>query len=388
VNEVLLGYFGPSDPANPEGGDLWCAAQLAIEEVNREGGFRGKPFRLIPGWSSDPWGTGVARVVRMVYEDRVWAIIGGIDGPSTHLAEQVVAKARLALVSPASSDKTVNLANVPWMFSCLPGDHVQTPVLAAEIRARVGTQPVVLVSADDHDSRLFTRELLKALREHRIAPDFHFVFQRGEKNLADQIERIAKSDAGAVIVVANAKDSARLVCGLRQSGLDLPVFGGPAMGRRGFLEHAGAAAEGVIFPLLYLPRIRGKITSAYASPPRGRGEGEGAEKAVVIFPRIPSAESEDFHELFRAKHGHSPDYAAAHAYDAVCLLVAAIRKAGLNRTRIRDSLVELSPWRGVTGEVQWDPTGSNTRPVTLGTFNDGRIVPLATSRSRGRQTDD
>jgi ABC-type branched-subunit amino acid transport system substrate-binding protein len=354
VDEVRLGYFGPSDPADPEGGDLWCAAQLAIEKVNGEGGFHGKPFRLIPGWSSDPWGTGVTRVVRMAYDERVWAIIGGIDGTSTHLAEQVVAKGRLTLVSPASSDKTVNLANVPWMFSCLPGDHVQAPVLAGEIAARVGTQPIVLVSADDHDSRLFTRELIKALREHRIAPAFHFVFQRGEKDLADQIERISDCAAAAVIVVGDASDSALLVRGLRESGLDRPVFGGPGMTRRGFLEQAGAAAEGAVFPLSY----------------------------------FPSAESEDFHEAFQAKYGHAPDYAAAHTYDAVCLLVAAIRKAGLNRARIRDALADLSPWRGVTGVIQWDPTGSNTRPITLGTIAGGRIVPLATSRPQPRQTTD
>ena len=121
------------------------------------------------------------------------------------------------------------------------------------------------------------------------------------------------------------------------------------MGRRRFREIAGGAAEGVVFPLLYSPQA----TSAEFS----------------------------FSKAFEDRFGHSPDYAAAHTYDAFRLLVAAMRKAGLNRARIRDAVAELSPWSGVTGSVAWDPLGSNTRPVSLGTIQDGQIVPVAEGRS-------
>jgi len=194
VAEVRLGYFGPSDASDPEGGDLWCAAQMAIEEANRGGGLDGKPFRLVPAWSGNPWQSGVADLTRGVYRDEVWAIIGGPDGPSTHLAEQVVAKARVPLLSPIASDKTVNLANVPWMFSLAPGDHLQAPVLADAIAARIGRGPLVVASADDHDSRLFTAELRKALDARRIAPRYQFEFKRGGQEAGALAARV--SDLG------------------------------------------------------------------------------------------------------------------------------------------------------------------------------------------------
>ena len=59
VDEVRIGYFGPSDPAHPAGGDLWLAAGMAIEDANTAGGLNGTPFRLVPVWSENPWGTGV-----------------------------------------------------------------------------------------------------------------------------------------------------------------------------------------------------------------------------------------------------------------------------------------------------------------------------------------
>ncbi len=342
VQEVLIGYFGPSDPSDPESGDMWRAARLAVEAANAEGGYQGKPFRLVAAWSENPWGTGVAQVARMVYQDGVWAIVGGVDGPSTHLAEQVVAKARLPLVSPASTDKTVNLANVPWMFSCLPGDHLQAPPLAAEISMRVGGQPLVLVSADDHDSHLFAVELLKRLAERRIVPRYHFQSRQPALSSAELVSRIVESKPMGVVVVAGALPSARLVAALREKGFAGPVFGGPWMGRGRFREEAGVAAEGAVFPLAY----------------------------------DPHEESQRLAKGFQARFGKAPDYAAASTYDAVRLVIAAVRKAGLNRARIGDAVKELSPWSGATGKIEWDPLGSNTRPVRLGTIRDGRVVAV------------
>src|SRR5512138_1814951 len=117
VSEVRIGYFGPSDPAHPDGGDMWVAASLAVSEANLAGGYRGRPFRLIARWSDQPWTAGAAHVTRLVLSDNVWAIVGGPDGATTHLAEQITAKTQLALVGPASTDATVNFAGVPWMFS-------------------------------------------------------------------------------------------------------------------------------------------------------------------------------------------------------------------------------------------------------------------------------
>jgi len=125
------------------------------------------------------------------------------------------------------------------------------------------------------------------------------------------------------------------------------------MGRRRFVDEAGSAAEGVVFPLLLSP-------GPAAAP---------------------------FAEAFRARFGRPADYAAAYTYDAIGLLVAAIGKAGLNRARIGDAVRDLSPWTGVTGTVTWDALGSNARPAPLGTVRGGATVvlePAAVAGNVGR----
>jgi branched-chain amino acid transport system substrate-binding protein len=340
IKEVLIGYFGPGTFTDPQAGDMWRAASLAVEQANQDGGYKGLPFRLVAGWSQNPWGSGVKEVARMAYVHKVWAVIGGIDGPSTHLAEQVVAKARLTLLSPASTDKTVNLANVPWMFSCLPADNLQAPLLAEAVYSNLGSKSFILASATDHDSHIFAAELTGSFIKHKINPSYHFEFKPAERDFTPLVQKIISADAEALVVIAGANDSAGLIWAVREKNFTKLIFAGPHAGRSRFLIEAGRAAENVIFPLLY----------------------------------VPGESSETFEKNFTHRFGNPPDYLAAHTYDAANLLISAIRKAGLNRTRICDEVRNLSPWQGVTGQIHWDGLGRNTRPVVLGTYKNSRIV--------------
>jgi len=150
-----------------------------------------------------------------------------------------------------------------------------------------------------------------------------------------------------VAVVASAADSARIGAALRARGFEGTVYGGPTMGRRRFVALAGAAAEGVISPLL--------------------------------FHADASETSRAFARSFETRFDMRPDYMAAYAYDAVRLLIEAIGETGLDRTQIRDAVLALSPWSGVAGLIQWDPHGRNHRTVPLGTVRQGRLTPLTES---------
>ena len=343
LNEVVIGWFGPSDSAHPIHGDLWVAASIAVDEANRAGGWNGIPFRLLPRWSENVWGSGVSQVAHMAYADRTWAILGSVDGASTHLAEQVVAKARLPLVSPVSTDESVNLAGVPWMFSLAPGDHLWAPPLAHRIIETVGEGAFFLVTVTDHDSRLSAEVLLDELARLDRGPARRLDVNPETTDAAVSVSRLELTEAAALLLVAGPEDGARLLRTIREKGFTGPVFGTPQLARRRFLELAADIADGLHVPVLLEPD---------RSPER----------------RV-------FTQLFAQRTGTAPDWAAAHTYDATRILLHAIRAAGLSRTGIRQALVELSPWQGVTGSIEWDPTGQNMRAITtVATVRDGQVV--------------
>jgi ABC-type branched-subunit amino acid transport system substrate-binding protein len=278
----------------------------------------------------------------MAYEDGARALLGSVDGASTHLAEQVVAKARLPLVSPVSTDPSVNLAGVPWMFSVVPGDHLWAPVLAAGLVESVDADSFALIAVTDHDSRLAAEALLDALVELGRAPSYRLDLAPGTVALESHLARLSIPALAALLLVAGPEDGARLLRELRASGFDGEIFGTPSLVRRRSLEIAGNAAEGVQVPLLWAPT-----------------------------PGISG--NRRFEDLFRQRTGADPDWAAAFTFDATRLLLEAIDRAGPSRTGIREALVDLSPWKGVTGVIEWDPTGQNRHPVIgLATIREGR----------------
>ncbi len=344
ADEIAVAWFGPSDPKHPEGGDLWCAAQLAIEQANASGGYQGKDFRLLPVWSETPWDEGARRLAELVYRDRVVAILGGMDGPSTHVAEQIAAKARLPVISPVSTDKSINLAGVPWIFSAMPGDHLLAPLLAGSMTDRDEPRRIVLLSATDHDSHLFTVELLAALRDRKIGLTQHYDFASKTADVGELARQTMAADPDTVVVIADTSVSVKCVLALRESGFASNLYCGPAAARRRFAEIAETATEGVIIPL--------------------------------PFDGFESQKSRDFARLYGKRCDCEPDFAAAQTYDAVSMLVAAVRKVGPNRVRIADALRELSPYPGVAGTIRWDRVGANTRPVRLGVYRDGQLVGM------------
>ncbi|MFY9725871.1 MAG: ABC transporter substrate-binding protein [Bryobacteraceae bacterium] len=325
AKEVRLAYFGPADPADDAGGQTWQGASLAIEEANRQSGYRGLPFRLIPAWDRNPWAGGVAKLARVVYGDQVWAIVGGIDGATTHLAEQVVAKAQLTLINPAATDRSIHAASIPWMFSCAPGDQLLAAAIGKELQQRA--RRFALVSAIDHDSRAFVTELNLAFVRDRLSPVLHLEWPGGTEDPARIAHELDAAAPDAIVVIADARETAALIEAIRAAGFAGIVLSGPSIAR----ADPDPRLNGVLYPAL------GDISPA-------------------------------FQMKFRARYGRSPDYTAAHAYDAVSIVVAAVRRAGLNRPRIRDAVEALSPVHGVTGVIEWDEQGQNRRAVSLRKF--------------------
>ena len=362
LTEIRIGWFGPSNLDDPLTGDLWWAANFALQEANTlpsdsrlpASDFLRLPFRLIPRWSVNPWGTGVSQLARMVYDEQPLALLGSMDSATTHLAEQVVAKAQLPLVSPIATDKSVTFAGVSWMFSCAPGDDAVARVLVEAVQAELKSPAgkTVLLATTDHESRMTAREVMSQLSRCGRRPDFRFDVPPDAADIAQQLQAAADARPAVVLIIAGVGDSARLTRAVREKVGTATIFGGQSMGRRRFTELAGAAAEGVRFPLLFVPNPA-------------------------------DANCTRFIERFKSEHQRAPDYTAALTYDAMRLLLEAIRRAGPNRARIREALAQLSPWPGIAGTIHFDGTGQNTRTdLCLGTIRNGAVLPMTAPSNR------
>ena len=333
VKNIAIGYFGPLPEEDLRYADLYYGILLAIEEANEAGGYQGLPFRLVSRWATDPWGAGSQKVVRLAYHDNVWAVIGSVDGDTSHVAIQILTIARVALVAPTATVPGLTQAGVPWMFRLPPNDPSQAAALAAHMAREGKERTMALLSSTHHDSRVFRGEMIKALQNRPVS----LAIEAQVSSLVESatgIRRLLLAEPDAICIALDPPAAALALEELNRSGWEGDLYGWGRLSYRSFFESANEGVEGMVVPRMW-------------------------------DPQIDSSESERFGELYRERFGKKPDAQAAYGYDAARLVIEAVRAEGLNRIRIRDGLASLSPFQGVTGSIFWDGGGGNTRPVNL-----------------------
>jgi ABC-type branched-subunit amino acid transport system substrate-binding protein len=107
-----------------------------------------------------------------------------------------------------------------------------------------------------------------------------------------------------------------------------------------------------------------------------KNAGTAADGLEIVYPYDLNRDDPSylaFKQSFEQKFQAPPDAFASLAYDAMRILLDAVCRAGLNRGRIRDALYGLENFRGVTGEMRFDPNAKNIMPLYLGTVRGGKV---------------
>jgi branched-chain amino acid transport system substrate-binding protein len=101
LTEVRIGFLGPVQDHRDQalGRMMLNGATMAIEDVNAAGGYGGKPFKLMVHNDSAIWGASSNEIVKMIYDEKVWGMLGSIDPNTTHIALRVSLKSELPIVN-------------------------------------------------------------------------------------------------------------------------------------------------------------------------------------------------------------------------------------------------------------------------------------------------
>lgn len=341
-NEIRIGFFAPDEPDDPVGGPMLNATALAVEAANAAGGFQGIPYRLIKRWAYDPWGAGSKEVIRLVYQDSVWAVIGSLDGSATHIAEQIVTKAWVPLLAPVSADPSLTYIRIPWMFRLPPDDQKQAEIIVHKGIQALSLDKVGLVTSTDHDGRIFALEILAKMKAELTPPVFHFQLSQPSVDFADIVQRVASFNPEGVIVRLRLGETLDLLDHFQNNELQVPVF------------------------IPWIPGLREEdLTKRY----------DGDIYYVQPFSETGNPAYAPFARTYQKRYGTSPTPGAAYAYDAVNLVVQSLQKSGLNRPGLRDAIAGIGDFQGVTGKISWDNGGGNqAEPVLRTLFEESSVT--------------
>ncbi len=353
LKSVRIGFLGPLDDASPEailGKRMLQGATLALEEANAAGGYRGLPFEMVIRDDVGPWGAASNKLVEL-NDEKVWVVLGSIDGQSTHIALRVALKLELPMVTSGSTDPTLTETRIPWYIRVNGDDRQFCYTLARYIYSEKKIERVAVLRANSRYGRVGIGEFRDAARRLGKPLLLELRYGSGDTDFATQLERIKNSSAQAVVLWGDAEEMAAIVKQMRALGMKHPVFGSDRLVSPEFLKAAGAASEGI----------------------------------VAAYPYDPARQDEKlkrFNEAYRARFGEEPEAQAAHAYDGMKLIIEAIGAAGLNRAGIRDWLTGIKRHDGVTGEIILDPTWNDVGAVYLATVRDGKYQFMPSPLSR------
>ena len=350
---VNIGFLGPieNNPESPYGLAMLHGAQMALEEANAAGGYgaggmsQGKPYALKIHNDAALWGASSTEIVKMGFQEQVVAMLGSIDGASTHIALRVTLKLEIPIMDTGTTDPTVTETRIQWLTHNFPDDRQQGYALADYVFKQLKLKRVGVLRAQTRYARVGVQKFNDEARRMSRQPILEVKFERGDKDFSEQLRKLQNARIEGLVIWGEPPEAGLILKQMRALGMKQPAFGASRLAYPQLLEIAGPAAEGF-------------VTTAALDPSR-------SDERWLAF-------REKYHKAFNEE----PDAYAAYAYDGMSMLIKAIEKAGVNRGRIMDALREhqLKEYDGVSGRAQFDYTLNNIAPVTLARVEGGKFV--------------
>jgi ABC-type branched-subunit amino acid transport system substrate-binding protein len=360
LTEVRLGFLGPIEGSRDGrlGRRMLQGATLAVEEANADGGYDGRlPFTLMVRNDTGLWGASSNELMAL-HDARVWATLGSIDGANTHIMLRIALKIDMPLVVTGDTDPTLTETRIPWAIRVSGDDRQSSYALALQIHDVMGYTRVAVLRDNNRYGRVGTAEFRDAMKRLGSPIVLEMRYERGDTTFASQLERIRQANPEAVLAWGDPEEVGLIVRQMREMGMQQSVFGSDRLVSKEFLELAGRAAEGVVATYLYNPTLDDPIL-------------------------------QDFNRRYQERFGEEPETFAAHAYDGMKIMIEAVRRAGMNRVRIRDELASLRSHRGVTGDIIFDERWDDVGPIWMAEVREGvfRFFPSPLEQiSHAKQT--
>lgn len=350
-----IGFIGPLTGENANYGiSVRNGALLAVEEINKNGGFNGFELKLLEADSEASGEKAVAGYGKLM-DDGMKISMGGVLSGET---KDVVAAAKedgiLILSASASALDCIGEKNA---FRLCFNDPQQGEIAAQTIKGKNLASKVAILYDNGNDYcvgnvETFTKKAAELGIEITSTQTFT---ESTNTDFTTQLTAIKNSGAELVFMPIYAADAAKILRQAAQMSLDIGWFG--ADGLDGLIVKCGdnvKDAEGVLL-----------LTPFYADS--------------------TDSITKNFVDAYNAKYGKIPDQFAADGYDVIYSMMAAVKEAGINSENAVDMKTEdfnsklvaamtKIEVEGTTGKMTWTENGETIKTPKILRIENGKTV--------------
>jgi branched-chain amino acid transport system substrate-binding protein len=347
-NTVKIGLnYELSGGAATYGQGLVSGIELAVEEINKNGGVLGKQIELVKTDNKSENAEAANVATKLATRDKVVAILGPATSGNTKSAAPIAVQNKIPLISASATadDVTVDSKGKvrEFVFKTCFSDSFQGVIMANFAYGDLAkTNAAVLV---DNTSD-YSKGLAKSFKETYTKLGGNVVteeaYQAKETDFKAVLTKIKGSNPDVLFLPGYYEEVGLIIKQARELGLNVPVLGGDGYDSPKLTELAGKSALNDVY-----------ITNHYSS-------------------KDNTPEVTKFKDAFSTKYSKEPDAFNALGYDVAYFLADAIKRAGeADSVKVKDSLASTKEFKGITGELSVDENHNPVKAITILQMKDG-----------------
>ncbi|MBE0607164.1 MAG: ABC transporter substrate-binding protein [Deltaproteobacteria bacterium] len=347
---AILAVTGPASFLGaPEAKTL----EMLVAETNKKGGVLGHKIELIIKDSGGSPEKAFSFAKQLIDEDKVFAIIGPSTSGETMKIKAVAEEGKTLLLSCAAAEAIVNPV-AKWVFKTPQKDSDAVIKIFQEMK-KMGISRIGVLSGNTGFGNAGKGQIEKLAPGYGITILANEVYDAKASDLTAEVTKVKAANVQAIINWSIVPAQAIVIKNARQIGLTVPIFQSHGFGNIKYVEAAGAAAEGVLFPA-------GRLLVADVLPK------SDPQKALLV----------QYASDYKTHYKEDPSTFGGHAYDAFIILVKAIEQTkSTDKETVRTAIESLRGVVGTGGIFNFsasDHNGLNVDAFEMLTVKNGKFA--------------
>jgi branched-chain amino acid transport system substrate-binding protein len=329
------------------GQGLTNGIELAVEEINKNGGVLGKQIELVKVDNKSETSEAANVSTKLATRDKVVAILGPATSGNTKAASPAAMQNKIPLISASATadDVTVDSNGKvrDFIFKTCFSDSFQGVSMGNFAFSDLGLKKAAVLIDNTSD---YSKGLAKSFKETysklggTIATEQ--AYQAKDTDFKAVLTNIKGTNPDILFVPGYYEEVGLIVKQARELGLNVPVLGADGYDSPKLAEIAGNEALNKVY-----------YTNHYSSM-------DTAEDVVK------------FKEAYKAKYSKDPDAFNALGYDLAYFLTDALKRAGeVDSVKLKDALASTKDFKAVTGTLSIDANHNPVKAVTILEMKDG-----------------
>ena len=329
--------------------------EMIVEDANRAGGLLGRKIELIIKDSQGNAEKAISFAKQLAEEEEVLAIIGPTTSGESMKLKGYCDENEQILLSCAAAETIVNPV-AKWVFKTPQMDSFAALMIFRTMKTK-GISRIGAVVSNTGFGQGGKAQLEKLAPENGITLAITEVYDSTAGDFTGVLTKVRAQDVQAVVNWSVEPAQSIVPKNMKQMGFDVPLFQSHGFGNIRYVEAAGKAAEGIIFPC-------GRLLVADALP------ASHPQKKLLS----------GYKKAYEGRFKEDVSTFGGHAYDAFLILSEAVKKAGTtDKFKVRDAIEGIRGLAGTAGIFSFSPTDHNG--LTMDSFEmltvkNGEFAPL------------